>query len=335
MTRKHSGGGKGTERTLGVTSRRQFLKDATALAAGTAARTLDQGGSAAMLPAISIASHRVTRLIVGSNPIYGYSHFNRLFDQHMTEWFTDERIVKLLLDCEHAGINTWQASYNTRMSEQFPKIRDAGCTIQWICLAAGWHLEERFPDTPQGIASGMLKCVDAAARLKPIGIAHHGAATDRLFRARRLDLIKEFISRVHDLGLAAGISTHNPLILEELEAKGWSHDFYMTAFYYQTRRPEEFKKEFGIEPVGEVYLASDPPRMCSVIRRVERPCLAYKVLAAGRRCQSAVQVRQAIEWAYQNIKPGDAVIIGMYPRFSDQVGDNTRTVREILSLAPA
>ncbi len=59
-----------------------------------------------------LGSHRVTRLIVGSNPIYGYSHFNKQYDQHMLEWFTDERIVKLLLDCEKAGINTWQASFN-------------------------------------------------------------------------------------------------------------------------------------------------------------------------------------------------------------------------------
>jgi hypothetical protein len=118
-----------------------------------------------------------------------------------------------------------------------------------------------------------------------------------------------------------------------LEAKGWSNDFYMTSFYYQSRQPEEFEKEFGMRPVGETYLLTDPPRMCEVIRRVKKPCLAYKLLAAGRKCKSPEEVRQAIEWAYKNIKPIDAAIVGMYPRFSDQIGENTRTVREILSSA--
>ncbi|HEV8131390.1 MAG TPA: hypothetical protein VGQ81_09055 [Acidobacteriota bacterium] len=311
--------------------RREFLKGAAAIAAGIVVTPAGKAENALSLPTVPLGLHRVTRLIVGSNPIYGYSHFNRLYSKHMTEWFTDDRIVKFLLECERAGINTWQASYNTRMPEQFPKIRGAGCNIQWICLAAGWHLDEKFPDTVQGIASGMIKCAEAAARLKPIGIAHHGSATDRLFRAGELDSIKGFVDRVHDLGLLAGISTHNPVILEALEAKGWSHDFYMTSFHYQTRRAEEFKKEFGIAPIGEVYLDSDPPRMCSVIRKVGKPCLVYKILAAGRKCESPEQVRRAIEWAYKNIKPIDAAIVGMYPRFSDQIGDNTRTVREILS----
>jgi hypothetical protein len=312
-------------------SRRDFLKGATAVAAGLATAPTIRAENSALLPTISLGPHQVTRLIVGSNPVYGYSHFNHQYDQHMIEWFTDERLVKLLLDCERAGINTWQASYHTRMPEQFPKIRGAGCTIQWICLAAGWHLEEKFPDTPEGLAEGMIKCTEAAARLKPIAISHHGSVTDQLYRAGKLDMIKAFVDRVHDLGLLAGISTHNPAILQELQAKGWSNDFYMTSFHYQTRRPEEFKKEFGLDPYGEVYIASDPLRMCTAIQKVKKPCLAYKVLAAGRRCESPEQVRRALEWAYNNIKPVDAAIVGMYPRFSDQVGENTRTVRQILS----
>ena len=116
----------------GAPTRREFLKGATSVAAGMMAPSAVpyRGPEVpALLPTVALGSHRVTRLIVGSNPVYGYSHFNRLFDQHMLEWFTDERIVQLLLDCEKAGINTWQASYNTKMKEQFPKIRGAGCQI--------------------------------------------------------------------------------------------------------------------------------------------------------------------------------------------------------------
>ena len=73
--------------------------------------------------------------------------------------------------------------------------------------------------------------------------------------------------------------------------------------------------------------------MFKVIRATRRPCLAYKVLAAGRRIDSAAQVRQCFETALSNIKPTDALIVGMYQQLSDQVGQNVALVRDICSTA--
>jgi len=83
--------------------------------------------------------------------------------------------------------------------------------------------------------------------------------------------------------------------------------------------------------LGEIYLPSDPPRMFKVIQATRKPCLAYKVLAAGRRIESRAQVRQCFETAFSNIKPTDAVIVGMYQQLGDQVGENAAIVREICS----
>src|SRR2546430_9163891 len=49
-----------------------------------------------------------------------------------------------------------------------------------------------------------------------------------------------------------------------------------------------------------------------VVQATRKPCLAYKILAAGRRIESRAQVRQCFETAFSNIKPTDAVIVGMY-----------------------
>jgi len=321
-----------TEPTSGPT-RRDFLKRAASVAAASAfSLPAVSAEPAAMLPTVALGASRVTRFIVGSNPIYGYSHFNRQYDLHMMEWFTDERLVQFLLACERAGINTWQASYNETMPEQFPKIRGAGCTIQWICLAASWHLDPKLPRTIDAVVEGTIKCADAAAKLKPVGIAFHGWATDMLWREGKLDRIKEFVDHVRDLGIAAGISTHNPVILDELEAKGWNNDFYMASFHYLSRRPDDWRRDIGVLPVGETYLADDPPKMCEAVRRARKPCLVYKVLAAGRKCASPQEVRAAFEFAYKNIKPSDATIIGLYPRFyPDQIAEDLRMVREILA----
>jgi len=311
-------------------TRRDFLKGATTVAAGVVAARAAGEATDPLLPTIALGPSRVTRLVVGGNPLYGYSHFNEQYSQHMLEWFTDERVVSFLLDCERAGINTWQSNYDARVPRQFPRIREAGCRIQWVCLAASWDVDPDAPRTPRGILDGMLKCADVVSRLKPVGIAHHGWATDLLFREGKLDLVKTFVDKVHDLGIPAGISTHNPAILEALEDKAWPNDFYMASLHYLSRRPEEYRKELGVVPVGETYLSDDPARMCRVVRQVRKPCLVYKVLAAGRRCGSPEEIRHAFEFAYGSIKPVDAAIVGMYPRFSDQIGENTRLVRGIL-----
>jgi len=312
-------------------SRREFLKSATTVAASLMVPATLQADTSALLPTVSLGPHRVTRLIVGSNPIYGYSHFNRQYDQHMLEWFTDERVVKLLLDCEKAGINTWQASFNYNLKRHIPKLREAGGKIQFICLAASWHYDEKMGRTPQDILDGTIKCAQAAMEFKPIGIAFHGAATDMLYRAGKIDLLKTYIDKVHDMGTLAGISTHNPKILDALGEKGFANDFYMTGLHYLTRHPDEWMKEIGTLPLGDGFIASDPPRMAAAIRRAKKPALVYKVLGAGRKCGSEEEKHKAIEWAYKNIKPTDVALIGLYPRYSDQVTETTKMVREILA----
>jgi hypothetical protein len=178
---------------------------------------------------------------------------------------------------------------------------------------------------------GTIKCAKAAAEFKPIGITFHGGATDILYRAGKIDLLKTYIDAVHDLGSLAGISTHNPKILETLHEKGFANDFYMTGLHYLTRHPEDWMRDIGTVPLGDGFIASDPPKMAAAIRAVNKPALVYKVLAAGRKCGSEEQKRQAIEWAYKNIKPTDATIIGLYPRYSDQVTETTKMVREVLA----
>ena len=81
--------------------------------------------------------------------------------------------------------------------------------------------------------------------------------------------------------------------------------------------------------VGYTFYRTDPGAMCEVIRQVEQPCLAFKILGAGRRCANQEDVREAFQFAFENIKPGDAVIVGMYPRRFDQAGANARYTRQL------
>jgi hypothetical protein len=269
------------------------------------------------LPAVKLGPHAVTRLIVGGNPVYGHSHFNRHLSKHMTDWHTPERVVELLQRCERAGVNAWQNSYAERTLSDLDRYRAAGGTMHWLCLGKpDW---DKFPDR-----------IDDAAKRKPIGIAPHGALAERLHRANKLDVLTDLLKRIRQQGVLVGLSAHNPAVIELAEEKGWDVDYYMCCLYYLTRPRSEFAALLGKDlPLGEIYLPSDPPRMFQVIRSVEKPCLVYKVLAAGRRVGSPSEVRECFKVALANVKPADALIVGMYQQHGDQAGENAAIVREL------
>jgi hypothetical protein len=304
--------------------RRDFLQQAAGLAAAVVAlnppgQAADRPAEAApLLPTIKLGPHAVTRLIIGGNPIYGYSHFNKLLSQHQSAWHTPERVVELLQRCEKAGINTWQNSYAERTLADLDRFRAAGGKLHWLCLGK--------PDWDQH-----PEHLDDAAKRKPIGIAPHGALAERLHRQNKLTVLTDLLKRARDKGVLVGLSAHNPALIELAEEKGWDVDYFMCCLYYLTRPRQEYQKLLGDDlPLGEIYLPSDPPRMFKVVRSTRKPCLVYKVLAAGRRIGSPAEVRTCFETALANIKPTDALIVGMYQQLGDQVGENAAIVRSVL-----
>ena len=305
--------------------RREFLKE---VAMGIGMGALGAGGltlaAGETMPMIQLGSHRVSRLVVGSNPILGYSHVSGLMSQVMTDYFTLERIQQLLLRCRQVGVNTWQTSAHEKVDKSLEALRTSGGDIQWIFLASNPHLDD---------AKALKEIIQ---RNKPIAIVHHGGVSDSLWRAGQIEKAHDFAKRVQDLGVLAGISAHNPDVIRNAEDKGWNLDLYMTCFYRVTRSHEELKKEFGMgeAPLGEIYLPGDPARMCDVVRQVKRPCLGFKILAAGRRCDRPQDVEAAFQFAFKSLKPADAVIVGMFPRFDDQPGQNAALTRKFAAPSP-
>ena len=300
------------------TPRRQFIQSAAALAGLSAASSLQANAEAApLLPTVPLGKNRISRLIIGMNPMYGFSQMNNLYSQHMTDWYTPDRVCHVLKQCEQNGINTWQHSCREQILRDLKKYRGEGGRLQSILLSQ--------PDMDHDPVK-----IKELAKLNPIGMAHHGSVTDNKWRAGQLSLVRDFIQYVRDAGVPAGVSTHNPQVVEELEERGWTPDFYMTCVYNVTRTEAEIAKLFnGERPLGEVFLKKDPGRMFKVVRQVKRTCLAFKILGAGRNTGGLKQLDAAFEFAFKSIKPQDAVIVGMYPRYSDQVKENCDRVRRI------
>jgi hypothetical protein len=303
--------------------RREFLAASTTAAAGLllGVRAESSEPTPGPLPTIAVGQYRLSRLIVGANPIAGYSYLGHQMDQEMKQYFTVDRTLELLRQCERAGINTHQFSFASKSPETYRRLREQGTKMQMICLHSKREEIKMLADLTQ-----------------PFAMSHHGGVTDRLFREGRAGQVQDFVKAVHDQGLLAGVSAHDPDCIKRIADEGWEVDFFMTCFHFLTRQLPPAKQgtlpAVFEGPQGEpTFYRDDPRTMCAVIRQVKQPCLAFKILAAGRRCGNQEMVRAAFEFAYKNIKPSDAVIVGMYPRRFDQVRANAEYARQYSAAA--
>ena len=308
-----------------VPSRRGFLGGVAAGAFATANTQAAEAQAApkpANFPTVQFGNATITRLILGGNPIDGYSHSVQKISDLMREFFTVQRTTDLILHAEEHGITTFESHYSPKVGAALNAAREQGSKMQWICLT---HAGE----------DAMLKDILA---LKPIGIAHHGNRTDTYFQTGKRDIVHDYVKKLHDLGIFAGISTHCPKHVAMIEDLRWENDFYMTCMYYLTRTPEELKAIYGeglVNEREEPFVKGDPERMAREIRATKKPCLAFKILAAGRNCMNPKNIEGCFEFTYRNIKAIDAAIVGMYPVLSDEVRIDAGLGLKYSKLTPA
>ena len=271
------------------------------------------------MPQIAFGEHRVSRLILGANPINGGSHLSRFVNQQMKRYFTSDRIAELLRHCEELGINTWQSGPTDLAS--YTAFREQGGEMHYVSLGRD---DPAHPGT-----------IDRLVSAGVIGIAHHGEVTDRLWKAGQIDAVREYCAKIRDAGVLVGVSTHMPVVVDHIVSKGWDVDFLMCCVYERHRTREELMALLGDVPIPlpEVYLEGDPPRMFEAMRQTDKPCLAYKILAAGRLCDKPEWVEAAFQDTFRQIKPNDAVIVGMYPEYEDQPTINAEYVRRFGGLS--
>jgi hypothetical protein len=302
--------------------RRAFLKTVSVLpAAMLAARSALSGvaaeNQAATLPQIQLGKYSISRLICGANPFNAGSHLSVFVNRQMREYYTPEQILKTLRRCQEVGINCWQSGPGNL--DLYRRFTAQGGKMHFLA-----------------IASGDSQPIDDLARGGCIGVAHHGETTDHLFKSGKIDSIQDYLKRVRDSGMLVGVSTHMPDVVDTIESKGWDVDYYMTCIYERHRSREALEKLLGQAPipVGEVYLPGDPPRMFKAIQQTKRPCLAFKILAAGRLSERPEWVEEAFRKTYESIKPKDGVIVGIYDRYSDQPLEDAQFAQRFGSARP-
>lgn len=292
-------------------TRRSFLQS-TVLGAGLSAGVSRATAQEIEVPKMKFGPAEIGRLVLGTNPFYGYSHFNSNLDYAMRQWYTPDRICEVMRRCTEFGIDAFNYVNIGRSSVDLRKFHEEGGKTHLVAQIIG-------DPAPTWKA------------FKPLGMYNQGEQVDKAFQSGHMNTVEEWCKQTRDLGCLVGVGTHTPEVIAYVEEKGWDVDFYAGCVYNRTRTAEQWKRTLNgnIQEIPqETYLQGDPSRMYEVMRATKKPCFAFKVLAAGRIRDNGVE--QAFRTAFASIKPTDGVIVGMWPYRKDEVRENAEIVARIL-----
>lgn len=289
--------------------RRDFLRSGVVLAAGAGTargpRRPGQTGAAAgptTLPTVRLGTLEVSRLILGSNPFWGYSHKSAALDEEMRRHHTDARIVQILDEAASCGLTAVASPPDERWTKLWTRYRAEGGRLKiWISQC-------------HGAPEQMTQEIDRSVRAGAGAVFIQGLRVEEQFGKGRFDTLRGWIERIKDAGLPAGAAAHWPEIHPELERRGFPTDFYYQCFYNASKSDD--------------YSAAEREKAVATVASLAKPVIAYKILGAGR-----LAAADGFEYAFNHIRRKDGVCVGIYAQNAvDQIRQNA-TFTEMLTRA--
>jgi hypothetical protein len=282
----------------GVT-RREFIRTTSTcmVAADLGVALIARGDDTAAqrMPQIQLGSLTVSRLILGSNQFFGYSHMSRERDRAMREYFTDERIVAFLDEAADLGVTSVSMLPSRRWYALWKKYSTSGGRMTtWISQPMG--------ETDEA----MIRDIEESAQNGAKAIYVQGNQVERRFNRGEGELIQRWIERIKKCGVAAGLASHRPHVLPECERRGYGADFYFQCCYI----PDSFKP-------------AERDQAMATLKQLLKPVVAYKVMAAARN-----KPDEAFVFVFGHLRTGDGVCVGVFPK--DKAGILAENVALVL-----
>lgn len=304
-------------------NRRQLLRNSiVTCAAVTSASGLQEKILSAVkkpangLPMGRIGNIRISTLIIGGNQFSGWSHSRDL--KYLRDLFkaysTDEKIMQTLQLAEENGVNTIITASSDYLNKYW---RERGGQIQWIA-----QVHPKVND----VTSDITRAIDNGA----VGAYVQGGVGDSFVKNGRVDLLGEAVEFIKAKGLIAGIGGHSLQVPMAVEKARIRPDFYMKTLHpgnYWSATPKEQRLDFNVDSGGpydyDNIWSITPEKTIEFMKTVDRPWIAFKVLAAG-----AIHPREGFKYAFEN--GADFVCVGM---FDFQIREDVIIARDTVSRA--
>jgi hypothetical protein len=225
---------------------------------------------------------------------------SRLF----TAYNTEAKIFETLELCQACGINTLQldpacwgpiAKYNQHHS---PKIQTM------VCIP---------------LTEDKAKMEEAVKRQVDLGVTliySHGGTTDsHMMNGGKIEAIGQMVDLIKAQSVPAGVGGHSLNMPVACEANKVNPDFYVKTFHmdrYWSATPQKRRKEYDWmqgspdhDANNDNMWCNNPEETAAFMAKVEKPWVAFKVMAAG-----GINPRMAFPHAYRN--GADFLIAGMF-----------------------
>ena len=261
-------------------SRRELIMGASGVLAA-AAVAASQATPGQGLGTLRLGKLRTSRLLLGSNPFFGFSHTSPALDEEMRTYFTDNRIIALLDEAAALGITAVVAPVYPRWMDLWKRYRDKGGRL------ATWIAQ------PDVAPDAMIECISQAVKAGAQAVWVQGHRVENTFaEPNGVDTIRRWVEHIKSLGVPAGLASHQPHVLPAIQKAGLPVDFYSQSLYVPDRYTEE-----------------DRTRALETIRSLRKPVIAYKVLAAGR-----LSPNHSFPDLFRHLQRKDGLCVGIFPR---------------------
>lgn len=309
------------------TDRRTFVKGALAAPAAMAlsmqassdapaAQAAQLAAPDATIPHGRIGNVQISRLLLGGNLLTHFTHSRdlRYVYNLAAHYNTDDKIIETMAIAEQHGINTLVIHTVPHILDTLRKYRfELGGKMQYIiCVTApvGNDLSE------------YARQVEALVADRYEAIYVWGVHADKLVAEGQGDVIARLVGLVKEHGIPSGVGAHDLNVIRYCEDNNVGADFYIKTLHHHKYATAPKPHELTA-PISEIpgYWCRDPQETIEFMETVERPWIAFKVMAAG-----AIEPSSAFQYAFKN--GADHVLAGM---FDFEIAEDAALVREILS----
>ena len=235
---------------------------------------------------VQIGDQTFSKVLCGSNPFYGHSHFSEARNAEYLARFDDEAVKRTIQRGIDLGVNTVESCANERIVSLLSDLRAANDGR--IHFVGSTRIDETSEMSTHEEKLSFL--IENRADICVV----HAQLVDQPREADKIEGLEPFIDRIHEAGLLAGISTHQISTVELCERKGYGIDAYL----------------FPLNLSGYVYPAYEgnetAQERADLIRSVPKPFVIIKALAAGR-----IPPDEGLPFVAENSKPNDLISIGL------------------------
>ena len=249
------------------------------------------------IPQGKLGNIHCSRLILGGNLLSGYVHSRDLIyvSSLVLHYHQKERIFRTLMLAEQSGVNTLLSNPVVMpLMEEYWK--EGYGKIQFITDCAGLDYSDGVrPMDFQAYMDLVKDAIDRGADSCYI----QGETADYYIEHNQADKIVQVMDMIRSNGLSVGIGAHRIGTIKKCVELGIEHDFWMktlhTHDYWSAKHPTWHDNLY----------CYDPEETIRFMGTLEKPWVAFKVLAAG-----AIRPEDAFPYAFS--MGADFICVGMY-----------------------